>query len=99
MSIRYLQLALIRIAALLVPGPLRTEWFAEWHSELWYVCQSGGKARTIWFCLGAFPDALWLRRNRASPRRREMFHFASALHCGVFLAVLAALSLFFARDV
>src|SRR5438477_9145578 len=96
MSIRRLYLAIIRCAALLAPGQQRAEWLAEWRSELWYVSQTGLKARTIWFCLGAFPDALWLRRNCASPQARNMFRFKSPLQCGLFLALLAAVSLFFA---
>ena len=96
MSMRRWHLAIIRGAALWVPSRQRAEWLAEWRSELWYAAQSGSKARTIWFCLGAFPDALWLRRNCASPQGREMFRFKSPLQCGLFLAVLAAVSLFFA---
>ena len=54
-----------RSAALLVPGRQRDEWLAEWRAQLCYVRGRGGKGTTA-FCLGAIPDALWLRRN--SPR-------------------------------
>src|SRR5664279_4647436 len=93
---RHLYFGIIRGAALLVPGRQRAEWFAEWQSELWYAAQTGSKARTICFCLGAFPDARWLRRNCADSQGSKVFRFKSPLHCGFFLALLAALSLFFA---
>jgi hypothetical protein len=62
-------------AALLVPRPQRGEWLKEWRSELWYVCCESDKAQP-WehqkqvtsFCLGAFKDALCLRRY--APRKK-----------------------------
>ena len=57
-----LPLAILRTAALLVPGESRAEWLAEWRSELWYV-----HGNTAAFCAGAFRDALWVRRNRRGP--------------------------------
>ena len=57
-----LHLAILRSASLLVPGPHRAEWFAEWTAELWHV-NRGATA----FCLGAFRDAFWLRRNTPTP--------------------------------
>jgi hypothetical protein len=84
-------LAILRAAELLVPGSRRVDWFAEWRAELLYVKQS----RTI-FCLGAFWDALWLRRNSPSPNARRTFGLESPFRCVLFLAALALLSLFFA---
>jgi hypothetical protein len=86
-----LHLAILRGARWLVPGPQRAEWFAEWRAELWYVKQGA----TL-FCLGAFRDAFWLRRNSPAPNARHAFGWESPLRCVLFLAVLAAVTLFFA---
>ncbi|HYW43474.1 MAG TPA: hypothetical protein VE959_11505 [Bryobacteraceae bacterium] len=86
-----LDLAILRGAALLVPGPLRAEWLAEWRAELWHVKQGA----TV-FCLGAFRDAFWLRRNSPTPPARHTFGLESPFRCVGLLAVLAAVSLFFA---
>jgi hypothetical protein len=86
-----LHLAILRSAAWLVPGPQRAEWFAEWRAELWYVKQSPAV-----FCLGAFRDAFWLRRNSPTPNARHTFGLESPARCILLLAVLAAASLFFA---
>lgn len=84
-------LAILRAAALLVPRHERAEWLAEWSSELWYVLAGGSRKATL-FCLGAFPDAFWLRRNRATLHAREIFHLRSPLRCLLWLAVLAGAS-------
>jgi hypothetical protein len=89
-------LAILRGAAWLVPCPQRAEWLKEWTSELWYVCQSGGNANATGFCLGAFKDAFWIRRNGARVEAREMSYLKSPVKCILFLAVLAALSSFLA---
>src|SRR5258705_1306275 len=95
---RIVHLALIRGAALLVPSRQRAEWFAEWRSELWYVSRNSSRPekQAMAFCLGAFQDALWLRRNSSDPQARKVFSLESPLRCGSFLAVLAAVSVFFA---
>ena len=51
--------AILRAASLVAPAGQRAEWLVEWRSELWYV-PARGAAR---FCLGAFRDAYWVRRN------------------------------------
>jgi len=79
-----LHLALLRGAALLVRAPEREEWLAEWRAELWYV----GRTQRTSFCLGAFRDAYWLRRNGPAP-----VYLQSPWHCLALLATLAALSL------
>jgi hypothetical protein len=84
-------LAILRAAAWLVPGPQRAEWFAEWRAELWYV-----KQHATLFCLGAFRDAFWLRRNSPAPDVCRTFGLESPLRCVLLLAALAAVSLFFA---
>jgi heme A synthase len=71
--------AILRTAGLRVPRQEREEWFAEWRSELWYAWQSRIRESQMVhrpvdvtaFCLSAFNDALWLRRN---PPRRKVRH-------------------------
>jgi hypothetical protein len=88
---RWLQRAILGAASLLAPRPRRAAWVAEWTSELWYIPAGDS---TI-FCLGAFRDALWLRRNEL--HGRSVLHSpGSCLAClaGVAgLSVLIALSL------
>jgi hypothetical protein len=91
------RLAILQCAAWLVPGDQRAEWLAEWRSELWYVwrtCNREPGAVTA-FCLGAFKDALWLKRNSTSPNR-EMLRLESPAQCCLFLAALAVASSFIA---
>jgi hypothetical protein len=67
---------MLKMAAILVPRAARAEWLEEWRAELWHVwhiCnQNDGPAalhqkdEITAFSLGAFKDALWLRRNHAS---------------------------------
>ena len=83
-----LHLAMLRSAAWLVPGEQRTEWLAEWSAELWYVRRSGRRQATR-FCLGAFRDAFWLRRNRAPDAPRAPW-FESPARCLGSLGLVAA---------
>jgi len=91
--ITFLQHALLRWAALLVPDRERAEWLAEWRSELWYAGQARGTARATAFCLGAYQDAFWLRRNASRRPIREIVNLNSPARCLGFLMVLAAASL------
>ena len=68
-------MALLKLSSALVPPPRRWEWSQEWHSELWYArrewahqgcCEGQAWRRSVQFCLGAFSDALWLRRDQFS---------------------------------
>ncbi len=68
-----LHFGLLRAASLLVPGEQRAEWWREWRGELWHVRHScvvagrisrRGEGEVTAFCLGAFQDALCLRRAR-----------------------------------
>jgi hypothetical protein len=79
---------ILRSASLLVPGPNREEWFAEWSAELPHVTR-----RPTSFCLGAFRDALWLRRNTPANAVRT-FGLESPVRCLLFLAVLAVASVY-----
>ncbi len=98
-----LDYAILRLAALLVPRRERQEWFAEWKAELWYVlrgCNGGAHTsclnrEALRFCLGAFRDALWLRRNCSTPNSRPLLWLQSPLQCIGFLAVVAAVAVFF----
>jgi hypothetical protein len=76
---------ILHLAALLVPRSERPEWSREWESELWYV-----RRNRLMFCLGAFRDALWVRRN--SPGERHAF-LQSPRRCLSLLAFLAALTI------
>src|SRR5258707_635925 len=91
-----LDVAILRLAAMIVPGPQRTEWFDEWRSELWYALQGSKRGEATKFCLGAFKDAVWLRRNNANPDEQRILWLRSPLQCFLFLAVAAGVSLFFA---
>lgn len=84
------EFTILRVASLLAPGDQRAEWLEEWRSELWYV----PRCRAMAFVLGAFRDALWLRRNNLSRVKRSGTHLESPLSCLALLATLAAVSLF-----
>jgi hypothetical protein len=83
-------LAILHAASFLVPEPQRAEWFAEWSAELAYVTHHPTS-----FCLGAFRDGLWFRRNH-STHTAHAFGLESPLRCIAFLALLAAASTFLA---
>jgi len=92
MKSQWLQATILRSASLLAPGDQRAEWLAGWRSELWYIPRRGSTV----FCLGAFRDALWLRRNSPRPSKRSAHRLESPLRCLAFLAILAAASLLIA---
>jgi hypothetical protein len=84
------QHAILRVASLLAPRDQRAEWVQEWRSELWYIPRHGATR----FCLGAFRDAFWLRRNNPDEVTRTGIHLESPVSCVAFLATLAAVSIF-----
>jgi hypothetical protein len=96
---------LLRSAGLLVPRQNREEWAAEWDAELWQVCRSREAVPSaregethpepIAFCLGAFQDAFWLRRNNPRPLR-PVAHRGSPSMCLLSLAGCAAAALLLA---
>ena len=53
----------------------------------------------ITFCLGSFRDAAWLRRNNLKPAEPRLIRLESPARCLLFLATVAALSMFFALRV
>jgi hypothetical protein len=85
----------LRIAAMLVPRERRADWFAEWTSELWYVRRECDGRTALWFSLGAFRDALWLRCNRCRRVRGPHNRMQSPLTCLLSLAAMAALAVAF----
>src|SRR5215467_7767681 len=82
--------AIVRAASLLTPWDRRAEWVKEWRSELWYI----PRHEATRFCLGAFRDALCLRRdNPSTAKRTGILHLESPLSCLGFLALMAAASI------
>jgi len=82
--------AIVRAASVfLTPGERRIEWIKEWQSELWYV----PRHEATRFCLGAFRDALCLRRDYPSAWNRSRIHPESPLICLALLTLLAAASI------
>jgi hypothetical protein len=81
----WLQAAILTAASLLAPRGGRAAWLAEWTSELWYIPREEATA----FCLGAFRDALWLRRSEW--RGRNILD--TPLNCLACLAGVAAISI------
>ena len=82
---------LLRFASLLVPRESRGEWLAEWRGELWHV-----RRHALAFCLGAFRDAAWWRREAGSfPSERHLWP-RSAWRCLLLLALLALASVGYA---
>jgi len=92
MNGEWLQSLILRATSLLAPSDQRAEWVREWQSELWYIPRRGATL----FCLGAFRDALWLRRNNPSGEKRSGIHVESPLSCLALLAALAAVCIFIA---
>ncbi len=84
--------AILRAAAWLAPADYRAAWLEEWRSELWYVPPDEATR----FCLGAFSDAFWLRRNQASGGRRDRSFLESPVRCLALLAAGAAASMIIA---
>jgi hypothetical protein len=85
---RRLDRAILWCASRLAPEDGREEWLAEWWAESCYARRIGGRRRAIVFCLGAFADALWLRRHGDNIRPRLVL--ASPAACLGSLAMLAA---------
>jgi hypothetical protein len=97
---RLFHLGLLRLACLFVPAQQRVDWWREWHAELWHVRQScapvgcaswRGEREVTAFCLGAFQDALCLKRHCREKIRPFANFNGSPAQCVLFLgAVLAA---------
>ena len=96
---RACHIGLLRVASLLVPHSQRAEWWHEWRSELWHVRHAcapmgsfslRGEAEVTAFCLGAFQDALYLKRNSLESRAHSPALQGSAAQCLLTLAALLA---------
>jgi hypothetical protein len=90
MSPTAFHLAILRSAALLVPEAQRTDWLAEWRSELWHVRRDSRRVSATAYCMGAFRDAFWLWRDDPSPDHYALFAESPA-RCLALLAALGAL--------
>jgi hypothetical protein len=91
----WLRYTTLRLASLLAPGDQRDEWMEEWRSELWYA----DPRRATLFCMGAFRDAFWLRRNSTTTVKQNGIHLESPLSCLALLATLATVSILIAMTV
>lgn len=82
------QRSLLLVVSFLVPSSQREEWREEWLAELWHVRRSllGMDQTLSWeaqgeiagFCLGAFPDAVCLRRQSTPSSHRPVHMHGSA---------------------
>jgi len=81
---------MLRLASFLVPHHGRQEWLQEWQGELWHLPDANGIQ--VRFCLGAFKDAAWLRRNIPEPPCQRAQWFRSPGQCIAVLSALAAVS-------
>jgi hypothetical protein len=95
-----LDLSILAGAWLVVPGG-RTEWWREWRAELWqarreYACDGrvtwASERGLISFCLGAYQDALCLRRLNRRTRPAHRVRFGAAWQCIALLLVLLVAS-------
>ena len=95
-ALRRAHLGLLWGASLLVPGWCRSQWSHEWRTELWYVlreCSCKAKARpgsireATAFCLGAYQDAIWLRR-RSWQEQQPLSRVAGSAHVCLLLLIL-----------
>jgi hypothetical protein len=77
--------ALVRAASWLVPRDERPAWLAEWRAEYRHIAATSPWKCAATFCLGAVPDALWMRRHHPRPERRPA-------HCLLALGVLLVLA-------
>ncbi len=81
--------AVIRASSLLVPSMRRSEWLAEWHSELLYVPQGDALS----FAMGSLADAFWIARNHVREWPAISSLLRSRFICLPLLSALALLSL------
>jgi hypothetical protein len=98
-------LGLLHAASLLVPMRRRAEWRREWRSELWHVRHERvPEGPTLWpaerevtsFCLGAFRDALCIRRQSQHAASASTAFKGSAAQCIFLFASALAISMLFA---
>jgi hypothetical protein len=88
------RLCMLRAASWMAPRLLRADWLAEWTAELQYV--ESVSPRATEFCLGAFYDVWWLRRQTFNPAIRQLLRLETPLQCLGVLAVMASILAAFA---
>jgi hypothetical protein len=101
-----LQRTALHTAALLVPSNKRQEWCCEWLSELWHVRRSlaridetfslESQGQITRFCLGAFCDALCVRRQPIQSTGGRTHMHGSAAQTLLWLSVTLLICLFIA---
>jgi hypothetical protein len=91
--VRQIHLSLLWGASLLVPAWQRSEWSHEWRTELWYVLRESfsetrASPRSILeatrFCMGAYQDAIWLRK-RSGEKQQLFSRIRGSAYVSVFL--------------
>lgn len=99
-------LCLLRLAWLLAPGEQRAEWWREWYGELWEARQQNvcagefswrAERAVAGFCIGAFQDALYLRRTIGRRRTPLPLKLGAAWQCLLLMAAVLGASLGMAR--
>ncbi len=98
MRVSIVSTPMLRSASLLVPSSQRSNWLAEWNSELWYVAREARTESSSFcarerhaatFCLGAFHDAMYLRRESRAAITRAVRPSHSSLRTTAALFALA----------
>src|SRR2546425_9556216 len=81
--IRRIHSAIIAAASLIVPRPFRSSWKREWQAELW---TQPDRPDLLCCCLGALPDAVWLRLHEPARRAASAFPVCVAISLAVAIA-------------
>ncbi len=98
--VRSVHLGLVWGASLIVPSVKRSEWLEEWRAELWFVLRECSSQTSVHprsvreatlFCLGAYRDAIWLRR-----RSWQTQQLLAQIRGSAYTCVLAQVVLLFA---
>jgi hypothetical protein len=98
--VRKVHLGLLWGASLLVPASKRAEWSEEWQAELWYVLRECSSRTSVHprsvkeataFCIGAYRDAIWLRRRSWQAQQP-----LTQIRGSVFVCALALVGILFA---
>ncbi|RZU40050.1 hypothetical protein [Edaphobacter modestus] len=93
--------AMLRCAGFLVPCDQRNVWLQEWRSELWYVSRAdsqepdsvlASEKRAANFCMGAFQDAWYLRRDSRPAPQPFVRTSQSAMRCAAALFLITCVS-------
>jgi hypothetical protein len=98
---RLFDVGLLAGAWLIVPGIGRLDWWREWRAELWqarneysYDCwfSLSAERAIASFCVGAYQDALCLRRLERRSKTAYRIRFGAAWQCILILAALLGTS-------